>query len=224
MTQLQGHDGSPYPVNSIYCIGRNYADHVKEMGYVKAETPVVFTKTTACLGPQTGELFFPELPEYPQHEVEMVLWLAKGGRNIAEPSALTHIGAIGVGIDLTLRSIQGRCKEQGHPWTWAKCFDLSALVSPLTPYGQDTDLQNLSLTLSLNGHIKQNGNTGKMLFSCAKIIALLSQKITLCRGDLIYTGTPQGVGEIAPDQTIEVSLGDFAKTSWRVKRLALSAN
>lgn len=206
MVSLKDIHNQELPISNIYGIGRNYAAHAKELGNAVPAEPLVFMKSTAALGPQSGEASVSDLPEAPHHEVEMVLWLKEHGR----------IGAVGVGVDMTLRSVQNRCKEQGHPWTWAKSFRGSALCSRLVPFNERLNLANLDLKLWLDGELRQNGNTRDMLTGAAGLVSFLSSKIPLLPGDLIFTGTPAGVGPLRAGQELKIQLGEIAQASWKL--------
>ncbi len=178
----------------IICIGRNYAEHAKEM---KAETPtepVFFMKPDTALLKEE-EFYYPEFTKDLHHEIELVVKISKAGKHIEEQFAHKYYEEIGLGIDFTARDIQAKCKEKGLPWEKAKAFDNSA---PIGKFVSKTkfDLNNISFELKLNGQSKQIGNSNQMIFSIDKIISHISKFVSLKVGDLIYTGTPEGVGPV----------------------------
>lgn len=181
----------------IICIGRNYASHAKELGNNIPEKPVFFLKPDTALIPQKNPFFYPEFTTDLHHEVELVVRINKIGKHIAEKFAHTYYQEIGLGIDFTARDIQQQCKEKGLPWEIAKSFDSSApLSNKFLNKTKFSDVQNINFSLYKNDELVQKGNTKDMLFSINQIIAYISQFITLKIGDLIFTGTPSGVGPV----------------------------
>lgn len=203
MLDLKDLHGNKHPVSNIYCIGRNFAEHAHELGNAVPDEPVVFLKSTGALGPQSGEF---ELPagECPHHEVEMVLWM----KTAREP------GAVAVGLDLTLRKLQSEFKSKGLPWARAKSFRNAALVSPLAPVDARLDLDSLELSLEVDGTLRQKGNTRDMLVKSRALIESLNRLVPLMQGDLIFTGTPKGVGEIRPGQRLLAKLQGITESTW----------
>ena len=198
----------------IFCVGRNYAEHAKELGNVMPAadaTPIIFMKPVTSLV-QGGTLTLPRGLGAVHHEMELVLALGQGGSGIAESVALAHVAGATLGLDLTLRDEQARLKQAGQPWELAKAFDGSAAVGRFTAVA-GLDLQALDMLCTVNGQVRQHGNTRDMLFKIPTILAFLSQRWRLLPGDLIYTGTPAGVGPLRPADRIELSssiLGTFA--------------
>lgn len=182
----------------LLCIGRNYAEHVREMGDVKdlPTEPVVFLKPATALVGSGGEICIPEQSQDVHHEVEIVAVIGRGGKNIPEEKALEHVGAYALGLDMTARDIQRKAKEARAPWSVAKGFDTFAPLGPLTRAEDIPDPQSLSLQLTVNGEIRQAGHARDMIFPLAFVIAYLSRIFTLEPGDLVYTGTPEGVGPV----------------------------
>ena len=181
----------------IICIGRNYADHAKEMNSALPTTPMFFMKPdTAILRPGTP-FFYPKFSNDIHFECELVVKINRVGKTIDEKFAHKYYDEIGLGIDFTARDLQQKCKEKGHPWEIAKAFESSAPISKDFISKSELDLNNLTFRLEQNGEVKQNGNVRDMIFSIDQIIAYVSQFMTLKKGDLIYTGTPAGVGSIA---------------------------
>ena len=186
----------------IICIGRNYAEHAKELGNEIPEDPVIFMKPDTAVLKKGSDFYIPEFSQDVHYEVEVVLKISKGGKYILEENASKHFEEIGLGIDFTARDLQSKLKEKGLPWELAKGFDGSAVVSDFYQKA-DFDLKNLDFSLAKNKEIVQLGNTSMMLFSPEKIIAFVSQYFTLRVGDLIFTGTPKGVGKIAENDILE---------------------
>ncbi|HEY1007247.1 MAG TPA: fumarylacetoacetate hydrolase family protein [Sphingobacteriaceae bacterium] len=182
----------------IIAIGRNYAEHAKELNNPVPTTPVIFMKPDTALLKDNKPFYYPEFSQDIHHEIEVVLKISKEGKHISEKFAGRYFEEIGLGIDFTARDIQSRHKEKGLPWELAKAFDNSAPVSRFLPRESFSDLYNIGFRLDINGNTVQDGNTRNLLFSFEHIIAFVSQYITLKKGDLIYTGTPQGVGPVKP--------------------------
>jgi len=180
----------------IIAIGRNYAEHAKELNNPVPTVPVIFMKPDTALLRENKAFYHPDFSEDIHHEIEIVLKVCKEGKNISEKFASNYYDEIGLGIDFTARDIQSRHKEKGLPWELAKAFDGSAPVSNFIPKSEFADLYDLSFKLEINGELRQQGNTKDLLFSFERIIAFVSQYITLKKGDLIFTGTPQGVGKV----------------------------
>ena len=181
----------------IICIGRNYADHIAELHNATPAAPVIFMKPETALLQRNQPFFIPAFSQDIHHEIELVLRVSKNGRHIDEQFAHTYFDAIGLGIDFTARDLQSELKKQGLPWELAKAFDGSAPVSEdFIPATEISDLANINFRLEANGAQRQSGNSGLMLHPFAKIIAFVSQYITLKQGDLIFTGTPAGVAAV----------------------------
>lgn len=180
----------------IIAIGRNYAEHAKELNNPVPSVPVIFMKPDTAVLKDNKPFYHPEFSNDIHHEIELVLKISKEGKHIAEKFASNYFDEIGLGIDFTARDIQQRHKEKGLPWELAKAFDNSAPVSRFIPKSNFKDLYNLNLRLDLNGNTVQSGNTKDLLFSFEYIIAFVSQYISLKKGDLIFTGTPKGVGKV----------------------------
>ncbi|HEY0898250.1 MAG TPA: fumarylacetoacetate hydrolase family protein [Sphingobacteriaceae bacterium] len=180
----------------IIAIGRNYAEHAKELNNPVPTTPVIFMKPDTALLKDNKPFYHPEFSQDIHHEIEIVLKISKEGKHIAENFAGKYFEEIALGIDFTARDIQSRHKEKGLPWELAKAFDNSAPISNFVPKSKFSDLYNLGFRLDINDKTVQQGNTRDLLFSFERIIAFVSQYITLKKGDLIYTGTPSGVGKV----------------------------
>lgn len=181
----------------IIAIGRNYAEHAKELNNPVPTVPVIFMKPDTAILKDNKPFYHPEFSSDIHHEIELVLKISKEGKHIAEKFAGNYFEEIGLGIDFTARDIQQKHKEKGLPWELAKAFDNSAPISKFIPKSNFKDLNSLNIRLDLNGQTVQSGNTKDLLFSYEYIIAFVSKYITLKKGDLIFTGTPQGVGKVA---------------------------
>lgn len=180
----------------IICIGRNYVAHAKELSNPVPEEPVFFLKPETALIPKKQPFYHPDFSDDVHYEVELVVRIDKVGKNIAEKFAHKYYSSIGVGIDFTARDVQQKCKEKGLPWEKAKAFDGSAPVSKFIPLSELKDKNNIGFGLEINGNKVQEGNSSQMIFTIDQIIAYISQFITLKIGDLIFTGTPAGVGKV----------------------------
>lgn len=201
----------------IICIGRNYADHAKEMSAAVPTEPMFFMKPdTAILRPGTP-FFYPDFSSDVHYECEVVIKINRVGKKISTQFAHKYYDEIGLGIDFTARDLQKKCKEKGHPWEIAKSFESSAPISRDFISKSELDLNNLSFSLKQNDTIVQQGNTADMIFNFDTIIAYISQFMTLKKGDLIYTGTPAGVGPIAIGDNLYGYIGDREMFKIRVK-------
>lgn len=181
----------------IICIGRNYAEHAKELKNDVPTEPVFFMKPDTALLKDNEDFYYPEHTKDLHHEVELVIKISRAGKHIEEKHAHKYYEEIGVGIDFTARDTQVKCKEKGLPWEKAKAFDGSAPIGNFVPKANFSDINNINFHLEVNGKPRQKGNTKDLLFSFDKIIAYVSQYIMLKTGDLIYTGTPEGVAAVA---------------------------
>ena len=192
-----------FPVRRIYCVGRNYAEHAREMGgNPDREPPFFFMKPADAV--LTGErMDYPSKTDDLQHEVELVVALARGGCDIPAASALDCVFGYAVGLDMTRRDIQGELKAKGRSWEMGKAFDQSAPVSPIVPAARIGHPQRGAITLKVNSQSRQHGDLSDMIWPVADIIANLSGYVTLQPGDLIFTGTPAGVGRVAPGDRLE---------------------
>lgn len=187
----------------IICIGKNYALHVKEMNSDIPEEPVFFMKPDSSLLLNNKPFFYPEFSKNIHYEVELVLKINRVGKNIEEKYAHRYFDEIGLGVDITARDIQKRCIEKGLPWEVAKSFDSSAVLGGFVPKNELPSPDNINFSLNKSGKEVQNDNSGNMLFSFDEIIAYVSKFLTLKTGDLIYTGTPPGVGPVEIGDRLE---------------------
>jgi len=200
----------------IFCIGRNYSEHAKELGNAVPENPVVFAKPDTALLKNGEDFYLPAFSNDVHHELEFVIKIAKVGKNIQEKFAANYFNEIGLGIDFTARDVQAQLKSKGLPWELAKGFDGSAPIGNFIPV-QELNLTNINFSLLKNGQLVQAGNSKDMIFDFAKIISFISQYFTLKVGDLIYTGTPAGVGAVAIGDVLEGFIGDKSMLKFEVK-------
>jgi len=205
--------GERLRVGKILAVGRNYADHNAEMGNAPSVPPVLFLKPPSALVHDGGTVILPTGMGAVHHEVELVVAIGRTGRAIPESAALDHVLGYAVGLDLTLRDVQNEAKKKGEPWDLAKGFDGSAPVSQVVPREHAGDVTNLALTLDVNGVRKQAGSTAQMLHGVAALVAYASRWITLERGDLLFTGTPSGVGPLVAGDKVVARLSDLAALS-----------
>lgn len=214
---VQGSDAR-FPVRRIYCIGRNYADHAKEMGAqtVSRANPVFFMKPADAIVPEGGNVPYPSVTQELHHEVEMVVALARGGRDIGAARALECVFGYGVGLDLTRRDLQAAMKAKGLPWDVAKGFDASAPVSALRAASEIGHPTHARLSLAVNGETRQDTDIADMIFPVAEIIAELSKLFELKPGDLIFTGTPAGVGPLSRGDHFRADLQGIAVLEGRI--------
>ncbi len=199
---VQGFD-MRFPVRRIFCVGRNYEAHAREMGNdPDREPPFFFTKPAdaACDTPCT--IPYPPQTEDLHHEIELVIAIGKGGANIAPADVPSHIWGASVGIDLTRRDLQAEAKQGRRPWDWAKAFDLSAPIAPIKPLSEVPSLTAGRIWLAVNGEIRQDADIADLIWSVNDHIATLSQSMTLAPGDLVMTGTPAGVAAVVPGDVI----------------------
>lgn len=179
----------------IFCVGRNYSEHARELGNAVPENPVIFSKPDTALLRNGDDFYLPDFSHDVHHEVELVIRINKMGKKIQEKFASNYFNEIGLGIDFTARDLQTELKSKGLPWELAKGFDGSAPIGGFIST-ENLNLDNISFSLSKNGETVQQGNTSQMIFSFEKIVSFVSQYFTLKVGDLIYTGTPAGVGKV----------------------------
>src|SRR5450830_624428 len=195
-----------FPVHRIYCVGRNYEEHAKEMGFTGREPPFFFLKPTDALvvvnAGETGAMPYPSLTKNLHHEIELVVAIGTGGKNIKAVDAGKHIFGYAVGLDMTRRDLQNEMKKQGRPWCIGKAFDQSAPIGPITPALAAGNIANAEIYLQVNGQDRQRSQVSKLIWSMAEVIEHLSAAWALQPGDLIYTGTPEGVGAVVAGDTL----------------------
>jgi 2-keto-4-pentenoate hydratase/2-oxohepta-3-ene-1,7-dioic acid hydratase in catechol pathway len=192
----------------IFAIGRNYVDHAKELNNPLPAEPMFFMKPDTALVRNNKPFFYPDFSEEIHYEAEIVLKLNRVGKNIEERFAHRYYTEIALGIDFTARDIQRRCQEKGTPWEIAKSFDNSAPVSKFLPKSKFSDLKNISFHLDINGATVQNGNTCDMIFHFDRLVSHISKYVTVRMGDLLFTGTPAGVGPVKIGDRLQGYIGD----------------
>jgi len=196
-----------FPVRRIYCVGRNYVEHAKEMGFTGREAPFFFMKPAdaVLVVPQgeTGTMNYPSLTKDLHHEIELVAAIGTGGRNIKAADAAKHIWGYAVGLDMTRRDLQGEMKKQGRPWSIGKGFDQSAPIAPIVPAAQAGDVANAEIWLKVNGQDRQRSSVAKLIWNIGEIVEHVSAAWELAPGDLIFTGTPEGVAAVVPGDVLE---------------------
>ena len=189
-----------FPVHRIYCVGRNYEEHAKEMGFTGREPPFFFLKPADAIVPvetgRTGSIPYPSLTKNLHHEIELVVAIGTGGKNIKTADAPKHIFGYAVGLDMTRRDLQGEMKKQGRPWCIGKGYDHSAPIGPITPIALAGDVNSAEIYLKVGGQDRQRSNLSKLIWNIAETIEHLSAAWELQPGDLIYSGTPEGVAAV----------------------------
>jgi fumarylpyruvate hydrolase len=195
-----------FPVHRVYCVGRNYEEHAKEMGFTGREPPFFFLKPADAVvvveAGHTGVIPYPSLTSNLHHEIELVAAIGTGGKNIKAADALKHIFGYAVGLDMTRRDLQADMKKQGRPWCIGKAYDHSAPIGPITPADKAGDVANAEIWLQVNGKDRQRSTVSKLIWNLAETIEHLSVAWELQPGDLIYTGTPEGVAAVVSGDTM----------------------
>lgn len=197
---------------TLFCIGRNYVEHIEEMKSSRTKDPVVFLKPRSSIVHDNDTVIIPPQSSDVHHEAELVLLIGDEGKNLSADNSIDIVSGIGIGIDFTARDLQSEAKKGGKPWTLSKGFDSFAPVGNIIELNKTIDPDNLNITLKVNGEIKQNDSTKLMIFSTREIISYLSHQFTLSPGDLIFTGTPKGVSPVIPGDHVTATLGDDLST------------
>jgi fumarylpyruvate hydrolase len=209
-----------FPVHRIYCVGRNYEEHAKEMGFTGREAPFFFLKPTDALvvvdAGETGHMPYPSLTHNLHHEIELVVAIGTGGKNIKAADAEKHIYGYAVGLDMTRRDLQNDMKKQGRPWCIGKAFDKSAPIGPITPKAQSGDVNNAPFDLLVNGAVRQKSTVAKLIWNVAETIEHLSAAWELQPGDLIYTGTPEGVAAVVAGDTLVAQIAGLGSLTVQI--------
>ena len=209
-----------FPVHRIYCVGRNYEEHAKEMGFTGREPPFFFLKpadaVVVAMPGETATIPYPSLTHNLHHEIELVVAIGKGGRNIAARDARQHIFGYAVGLDMTRRDLQNDMKKQGRPWCIGKAFDQSAPIGPIVPAEQAGDVDHAEIALQVNGQDRQRSNVSRLIWNIGETLEHLSAAWELQPGDLIYTGTPEGVAAVVSGDTLVGSVAGLGQIRVRV--------
>ncbi|HZV93920.1 MAG TPA: fumarylacetoacetate hydrolase family protein, partial [Caldimonas sp.] len=207
---VAGATGETFPVHRIYCVGRNYVEHAREMGFTGREPPFFFMKPADAIvvvgEGQTGRMTYPSLTKSLHHEVELVVAIGRGGRDIRAADAMAHVWGYAVGLDMTRRDLQGEAKKLGRPWDIGKGFDESAPIGPVRRAAECAIGEATSITLEVNGKMRQQSTIGKLIWNIAEIIEHLSAAWELAPGDLIFSGTPEGVAAVEVGDTLDASV------------------
>jgi fumarylpyruvate hydrolase len=213
--------GGAFPVHRVYCVGRNYAEHAQEMGHTGREPPFFFLKPADTVvfvaDGQTGEIDYPTLTTNFHHEIELVVAIGVGGSGIRAADALRHVYGYAIGLDMTRRDLQNDMKKQGRPWCIGKAFEQSAPIGPIHPLGRTGELARGPITLQVDGQLKQKGDLSDLIWNVAETIEHLSAAWVLQPGDLIYTGTPAGVGAVTRGQVMEGRIEGLGELRVRVR-------
>jgi len=209
-----------FPVHRVYCVGRNYEEHAKEMGFTGREPPFFFLKPADAVlvaGPgATATCPYPSQTSNLHHEIELVVAIGKGGRNIAAANAASHIFGYAVGLDMTRRDLQNDMKKQGRPWCIGKAFDQSAPIGAITPVEQAGHIENAAIWLQVNGEERQRSQISKLIWNIGEVIEHLSAAWELQPGDLIYTGTPEGVAAVSKGDVMKGGVDGLQEINVRI--------
>jgi fumarylpyruvate hydrolase len=209
-----------FPVHRIYCVGRNYEEHAKEMGFTGREPPFFFMKPADAVvvvdADTTGTMAYPSLTKNLHHEIELVAAIGTGGRNIKAADAMKHVFGYAVGLDMTRRDLQGEMKKQGRPWEIGKSFEQSAPMGPVTPAAQAGDIANAEIWLKVNGKDRQRSSVSKLIWNLGEIIEHVSTAWELAPGDVIFTGTPEGVAAVVAGDVLEGGVGGLPALSVKI--------
>lgn len=205
------------PVRRIFCVGRNYAAHAREMGKdPDRDPPFFFTKPADAVVDDNETVSYPPETEDFQYEAELVVAIGKSGRDIKEAQALDHVWGYAIGNDLTRRDLQISAREQGRPWDWGKAFDRSAVIGPVHPVEKVGHPRRAAIQLTVNGQLRQTANLAQLIWSVPETIAILSRSMVLMPGDLIMTGTPAGVGPLLEGDVCNVSIEGLGEITTRI--------
>ncbi|QDL37918.1 fumarylacetoacetate hydrolase family protein [Rhodoferax sediminis] len=209
-----------FPVHRIYCVGRNYEEHAKEMGFTGREPPFFFLKPADAVvvvnAGETGTMPYPSLTKNLHHEIELVVAIGTGGKGILAADAHKHIYGYAVGLDMTRRDLQNDMKKQGRPWDIGKAFDHSAPIGPITPAAQAGDVTHAEIYVQVNGADRQHSNVSKLIWNIGETIEHLSNAWELQPGDLIYTGTPEGVAAVVSGDTLVGEVAGLGKLTIKI--------
>lgn len=219
---IAGSSEDAFPVNRVFCVGRNYAAHAREMGKdPEREAPFFFMKPACAVvqaGPEAIDISYPPMTSNFHHEIELVVAIGKGGKDIALEDALNHVYGYAVGLDMTRRDLQLDARDKGRPWEFGKSFSQSAPVGPISPAASVGHLSSATITLTVNDQHRQASDIEKLIWSVAESIAYLSRYETLEPGDLIMTGTPEGVGAVLPGDVMHGAIAGLSDIVVRVAK------
>lgn len=204
------------PINKIVCVGRNYVEHIQELGNEQHEKPVIFLKTVTSVIYSGEEIIYPSFSDDMHHETELVLLIGSMVKDANRIEAEKAIVGYGVGLDMTLRDVQNDLKKKGHPWTISKCFDTSTVLSDFVSADDYKPTLDETVTLKVNGEVRQNDQLNKMIFNPAQIVEYISSLMTLEEGDLIFTGTPKGVSRVNRGDVLEARIENISQLNCKV--------
>jgi len=217
---VAGNLGETFPVHRIYCVGRNYVEHAIEMGFTGREPPFFFMKPAdsviAVAEGETGSMPYPSITKNLHHEVELVVAIGTGGKNIAAADAMKHVWGYAIGLDMTRRDLQGEAKKLGRPWDIGKSFDLSAPIGPIKRAAECSITAEMPIVLEVNGTLRQQSSIGKLIWNIAEIIEHLSAAWELQPGDLIFSGTPEGVAAVERGDLLDANLPGVGRLKLRI--------
>lgn len=206
-----------FPVRRIFCVGRNYAEHAREMGFdPDREPPFFFTKPADAVVHDGATIPYPPLTQNFHHEAELVIAIGREGRNLPVEASQAHIWGYAVGNDLTRRDLQIQAREKGRPWDWGKAFDNSAIIGPIHPVSEIGHPASGSIRLTVNDIVKQDADLAELIWSVPEIVSILSHAVTIKPGDLIMTGTPAGVGPLVPGDVCVVSIDGLGELTTKI--------
>ncbi len=209
-------DKEEFNPQRIFCIGQNYSEHIKEMNSDIPSKPVIFAKPNTCIVLPGEDIYFPKHGKLLHHEIEVVVLIGREGKDVSREQADSYIAGLTLGLDLTLRDIQMKLKDKGHPWEVSKAFDQSAPLGDFTPLSEIGDVKSIEFYCEVNGKLRQQGSTKNMIFSISDLICEISTIWRLYPGDLIYTGTPAGVGPLNIGDNITAASDILGKFSWNL--------
>lgn len=216
MSQVFEIEDRKLEASRIFCVGKNYRKHIQELQDEDPDQPVIFMKPVSCIIRPEEKIKLPAHGTCLHHEVELVVLIGQGGSNISASNARFHIAGLSLGLDLTLRDVQSSLKKKGLPWEIAKAFDQSAPLGEIVPLNNSIDLGDISFSCEVNGALRQQGNSGQMIYSIPQIIQYLGSIWELLPGDLIYTGTPAGVGPLDSGDTIKIFSEGIGEFTWEL--------
>jgi 5-carboxymethyl-2-hydroxymuconate isomerase len=217
MSTIQFEPDKSHIVGKIICVGQNYKRHIEELKSIKSKDPLIFMKPSTAILPQGRAIILPVFSNEVHHETELALLIGKEGKNITSGKWKNYVSGLGIALDLTLRDIQNEAKKNGHPWTICKGFDGSCPISKFIPLEHVADIQNLKIQLFVNENLRQDGFTGDMIWSVDELVVYISKIFTLEPGDIILTGTPEGVGKLYSGDHLRAVISEVGSMEFDVQ-------
>jgi 5-carboxymethyl-2-hydroxymuconate isomerase len=217
MSAIQLEPDKVIRVGKIICVGQNYMRHIEELNSIRSKDPLIFMKPSTAILPEGKEINLPDFSNDVHHETELALLIGKETKNISREQWKDHVSGVGIALDLTLRDLQNEAKKNGHPWTICKGFDGSCPISTFTPLEKIADIQKLNIQLFVNDTLRQDGFTGDMIWQIGELLAFISKIFTLEPGDIILTGTPEGVGKLNHGDHLRASISEIGTMEFNVK-------